>query len=160
MPRKYFINSCENKYKVRNVAQDTYYFLIIFLILALLLAGELSTLTRSFNNLTIIPITLFTLLLSNLGFSLTADFVRLIWYSLPLVEYIPSGVYMIKCHSVPVVVPVGQRVFSSFHPARFCHSFTRCESEIRTKLSLFKFTFSIWESNSGLKHIFFYKWDK
>src|SRR5436853_4933682 len=74
--------------KVRDVAQDTYYFLINFLILAFLLAGELSTLTRSFNNLTIIPITLFTLLQSNSGFSLTADFVRLIWYSLPLVEYI------------------------------------------------------------------------
>src|ERR1043165_9962706 len=89
--------------KVQDIAQDTYYFLINFLILALLLAGELSTLTRSFNNPTIIPITLFTLLQSNLGFSLTVDFVRLIWYLLPLVKYIPSGVYMIKCHSVPVV---------------------------------------------------------
>src|SRR3954451_17060180 len=87
---------------VWDVARD-YYFLINFLILALFLAGELSTLTRSFNNPTIIPITLFTLLLSNSGFSLTADFVRLIWYSLPLVEYIPSGVYMIKCHFAPVV---------------------------------------------------------
>src|SRR5437773_2171932 len=38
---------------------------MIFLILAPLLAGELSTLTLSFNNPTIIPITLFTLLLSN-----------------------------------------------------------------------------------------------
>src|SRR5437764_9717311 len=99
LPRKnFFINTCKNKYKVRD-----YYFLINFLILTLLLAGELSTLTLSFNSPTIIPITLFTLLLSNSGFSLTADFVRLIWYSLPLVEYIPSGVYMIKCHSVPVV---------------------------------------------------------
>src|SRR6266542_4529468 len=88
---------------VQDTAHDTYYFLIIFLILVLLLAGELSTLTRSFNNPTIIPITLFTLLRSNLKLSLTADFVRLIWYSLLLVEYIPSGVYMIKCHSVPVV---------------------------------------------------------
>src|SRR3954452_18006120 len=88
---------------VRDVTQNTYYFLIIFLILALLLAGELSTLTRSFNNPTIMPITLFTLLRNNSGLSLTADFVRLIWYSLPLVEYIPSGVYMIKCHSMPVV---------------------------------------------------------
>ena len=26
---------------------------------------------------------------------------KLIWYSLSLIEYIPSGVYMIKCHSVP-----------------------------------------------------------
>ena len=88
---------------VRDVVCDTYYFLINFLILVLLLVGELSTLTLSFNSPTIILITLFTLLRSNSGFSLTADFVRLIWYSLPLVEYIPSGVYMIKCHSVPVV---------------------------------------------------------
>src|SRR4051794_35282945 len=40
---------------VRDCARDTYYFFIIFLILALLLAGELSTLIRSFNNPTIIP---------------------------------------------------------------------------------------------------------
>src|SRR6266496_471346 len=103
MPRKFFIITYKNKYKARDYARDTYYFLINFLILALLLAGELSTLTRSFNNPTIIPITLFSLLRSNSGLSLTANFVRLIWYSLPLVEYIPSGVYMIKCHSVPVV---------------------------------------------------------
>src|SRR6266542_3877599 len=88
---------------VRDLAHDIHYFLINFLILALLLDGELSILTRSFNNPTIIPITLFTLLQSNSGLSLTADFVRLIWYSLPLVEYIPSGVYMIKCHSIPMV---------------------------------------------------------
>src|SRR5436305_11141030 len=88
---------------VRDVAQDTYYFLINFLILALLLDGELSILTQFFNNPTIIPITLFTLLLSNSGFSLTADFMRLIWYSLLLVKYIPLGVYMIKCYFIPVV---------------------------------------------------------
>src|SRR4051794_7284328 len=82
---------------------NLYYFLINFFDSSLLLAGELSTLNRSFNNPTMMPITLFTLLRSNSGFSLTADFVRLIWYSLLLVEYvIPSGVYMIKCHSVPV----------------------------------------------------------
>src|SRR4051794_270250 len=88
---------------VQDVAQDTYYFLIIFSILALLLVRELFTLIRSFNNPTIIPIILFTLLRSNSGLSLTVDFVRLIWYLLPLVEYILSGVYMIKCHSVPMV---------------------------------------------------------
>ena len=88
LPRKIFYYYMRKiNTNVRDVAQDTYYFLIIFLILALLLAGELSTLTRSFNSPTIIPITLFTLLQSNSGFSLTADFVRLIWYSLPLVEY-------------------------------------------------------------------------
>ena len=91
--KNFLLIHAKNKYKVRDIAQDIYYFLIIFLILALLLAGELSTLTRSFNNPTIIPIILFTLLRSNLGLSLTADFVRLIWYSLPLVEYIPSGEY-------------------------------------------------------------------
>src|ERR1051325_11975738 len=94
-----FINTCENKYRIRYVTRDTYYFLINFLILALLLVGELFTLTLSFNSPTIIPITLFTLFRSNSGFSLMADFVRLIWYSLPLVEKMPSGVYMIKCHS-------------------------------------------------------------
>ena len=52
---------------VRDVACDTYYFLINFLILALLLVGELSTLTLSFNSPTIIPITLFTLLRSKSG---------------------------------------------------------------------------------------------
>ena len=103
LPRKFFINTCKINTKVRDVARDTYYFLINFLILALLLVGELSTLTLSFNSPTIIPITLFTLFRSSSGFSLTADFERLIWYSLPLVEYIPSGVYMIKCYSVPVV---------------------------------------------------------
>jgi hypothetical protein len=46
---------------VLDVAQDTYYFLIIFLILALLLVGKLSTLILSFNNPTIIPITFFML---------------------------------------------------------------------------------------------------
>src|ERR1044071_4377700 len=101
--KNHFINTCKNKYKCSGPNRDTYYFLINFLILALLLVGELSTLTRSFNNPTIIPITLFTLFRSSSEFSLTADFVRLIWYSLPLVEYIPSGVYMIKYHSVPVV---------------------------------------------------------
>ena len=54
-----------------------------FSILALLLVGELSTLTLSFSSPTIIPITLFTLLRSKSGFSLIADFVKLIWYSLP-----------------------------------------------------------------------------
>ncbi len=61
--------------KVQNCTHNTYYFLIIFLILIFLLAEELSTLTQSFNNLTII---LFTLLQSNLGLSLTVDFIRLI----------------------------------------------------------------------------------
>ena len=88
---------------VQDFARDTYYFLINFLILALLLVGKLSILTLSFNSPTIILITLFTLFRSNSEFSLTADFVRLIWYSLPLVEKMPSRVYMIKCHSVPVV---------------------------------------------------------
>ena len=88
---------------VQDVVQDIYYFLIIFLILALLLARKLSTLTLSFNSPIIILITLFMLLRSNSGFSLMVDFIRLIWYSLPLVEYIPSGVYMIKCHSIPIV---------------------------------------------------------
>src|SRR4051812_43665765 len=94
----------KNKYIVWNVAQNTYYFLINFSILTLLLVRELSTLTLSFSNPTIIPITLFTLLLSNSGFSLTTDFIRLIWYSLPLVKYILSGVYIIKCHFVSVVI--------------------------------------------------------
>src|SRR6266536_5295928 len=98
---KFFIITSEKINTSLGLPCDTYYFLINFLILTLLLAGELSTLIRSFNNPTIIPITLFTLLLSNSGLSLVADFVRLIWYSLPLVEYIPSGVYMIKCHSIP-----------------------------------------------------------
>jgi hypothetical protein len=80
---------------VWDVAQNTYYFLINFLILVLLLDGKLSTLTQSFNNPTMMPIILFTLLRSNSGFSLTVDFMRLIWYLLPLVEYIPSGVYSI-----------------------------------------------------------------
>ena len=75
---QFFINTCKINTKVRDVARDTYYFLINFLILALLLVGELSTLTLSFNSPTIIPITLFTLFRSNSGFSLTADFVRLI----------------------------------------------------------------------------------
>ena len=86
----------KNKYIVWDVAQDTYYFLIIFLILALLLAGELSTLTLSFNSPTIILITLFTLLQNNSEFSLMANFVRLIWYSLPLVEYIPLENFLVR----------------------------------------------------------------
>src|SRR5437868_15499114 len=76
----------KNKYKYSGRSPRIHYFLIIFLILALLLAEELSTLTRSFNSPTIIPITLFTLLRSNSGLSLMADFERLIWYSLPLVQ--------------------------------------------------------------------------
>src|SRR5688572_28095126 len=98
--KNFLLIHTKNKYIVWNVIQNTYYFLINFSILAFLLIKELLTLTLFFINLTIIPITLFTLLQSNSEFSLTADFIRLIWYLLPLVEYILSEVYMIKCHFV------------------------------------------------------------
>ena len=48
------------------------------------------------------------------------------------------------------------KYFSSFHLARFCHSSTRCESEMGTKLLKF-LLFLKWESNSGLKHVSFIK---
>ena len=72
--------------KINTNVREIHYFLIIFLILAFLLAGKLSTLTWSFNNPTIILIILFILLQNNSGFSLTTDFMRLIWYSLLLVQ--------------------------------------------------------------------------
>ncbi len=92
-----------NKYIDQNIVYDTYYFLINFLILTLLLARELSTLTWSFGNLTIIPIILFMLLWNNSGFFLMIDFIRLIWYLLLLVKKILSKVYIIKCYFIPVI---------------------------------------------------------
>ena len=87
---------------VRDVAQDTLFFDNFFDPRPLANWRIINT-NPILNSPTIILIILFTLLRSNSGFSLTADFIRLIWYSLSLVEYIPSEVYMIKCHSVPVI---------------------------------------------------------
>src|SRR5947209_19603030 len=98
MPRKFLLIHAKINTNVWDFACDTYYFFINFLILALLLAGELSTLTLSFNSPTIIPITLFTLFRSNSGFSLMVDFVRLIWYL--------YSKYHLECTVTPRLYPL------------------------------------------------------
>jgi hypothetical protein len=67
----------KNKTRSKNIALFSYYFFETdFSIRARLLAGELSTLIRSFRRPTIIPITVFTLLFSATKSPLMTDFER------------------------------------------------------------------------------------